>query len=439
MNYFKISTFVFAAFTFVTCSEKNLAPSVKQGTEVFEKWVKVQHVLEDRSLADMVLLLNDNYLKQFRTFYENNFMLLKPLTGFLQPLTAGQINQHGYQFQETMPMIMKENLSGVYDCLENNTKDFIELLKQQTFSAPDINKMEMSVHFDATVDKYKALTRLLFKQEGSFNEDEYLLAMANRLLEYCFQDQTFGHYQALINNQAYYPVARFLHSTLWYYLVGDGWKHWHKNTLNALKQSSDNGNRIIYPAGGADLYMLLQHGIYNITVVDPFLPSQQRYYSEGWDWLVNGEVGDEIQFCPPYRHITLKRTAFTPGDSFYAKLSTGNVAMLKKSMTTWMVFDGRTQEVLGSIVIDRRFTDQQDFKPDTNKIIVMSYDELIYAISPDTLDGWGINPDLLEDTQHIFVKQLRQPMTKSMLQNMRVATIMNMANLKFINFASDPS
>ena len=71
--------------------------------------------------------------------------------------------------------------------------------------------------------------------------------------------------------------------------------------------------------------------------------------------------------------------------------------------------------------------------------MVMSYDELIYAIAPEMYNGWGIDPDLLDNNFTIVVKQLRQPVTKSMLQHMRIAIAMNFANLKFIHFASDPS
>lgn len=426
--------------TFLT---SHATPVIKNGPNVFEKWVTKQTILTDRSPTEMAALLNDHYLTQFRAYYESNFALLKPLTGFLNRLTAEQINQHGYRFESILPAPMTSTLTSLYDQLEHNQQAFVNTLKHLQFSSPMINHIEESCKYDFTVEKYKMLSRLLFKQENRFKEDEFLLGMANRIFEYCFQEVSFPHYQALLNNQSDYPLVRFLHSTLWYNLVGSNWLNWHKNSLELIEQSADAGNRIMYPAGGTDVYMLLQNGVYNITIVDPFLPTQKDYYTEGWDWLVrsntqDGGINDEINFNPPYRHLTLKRTAFTEGDSFYAKLSTGDAVMIKKSTTTWTVLDGSTNATLGSIIIDRRFTNQHDFTVKNNPI-VMSYDELVCAISPEMLSGWGIDPDLIHDDQVIIVKQLRKPVPKKILQNLRIAIAMNAVNMKFISFASDPT
>lgn len=419
--------------------------TIKQASVVFEKWLKVQRVYQDRPITDMCTLLDHGYAERFRSYYEENFALLKPLTDFLQQMTHQQVNDLGYQLQSTLPPAFSQTINDMYQNLEYNPQLFVDYLKNNMFSSPDVNKLEKMLSTDTTVNKHKALCHLLFKQDGAFEEDEFLVAFANRLLEYCFNNETFQNYQSLLNNYEHYPLVRFLHSALWSNLVGDAsWAHWHKNSLDTLTHDAQAGKRIIYPAGGADLYMLLQNGVYDITIVDPLLPSQERYYAEGWDWLIrnqqaNGGIGDQIEFCPPAQRLTLTRTSFTEGDAFNAKLSTGKTVTLKKSITVWTVTDGNKNNVLGTIIMDRRFTNQHDFVYKPNATIVMSYDELIYAVAPELLDGWGINPDLLEDQQNIVVKQLRKPMTKSMLKNMRIATALNFTNVKFINFASDPS
>lgn len=63
---------------------------------------------------------------------------------------------------------------------------------------------------------------------------------------------------------------------------------------------------------------------------------------------------------------------------------------------------------------------------------------MIYTAMPEILEGWGIDPSKLDDEYQIFVKQLRKPIGKEELQNIRIATLINVADVKFISFASDP-
>ncbi len=416
----------------------------KKDFEVFKKWMEVQHVFKDRDINTAQNYLNDAFVEDFQGAYEEKFVLLNRLVPFLKDVTGGYISPAGYQIKVPLPKSMKESFASIYSMLDNNIPGFIDYLKETDFSRPDIDREERALHYDFTIEKYKAFTRLLFAVPDQLEQDEYLFAVANRLFEYSFSDQTFGHYQELLLNQEYYPITRFLHATCWYRLVGDGWKHWHQNCLDAIKKRSEQGHEIVYFAGGTDIYQLLKHGIYNITVIDPFLPSQERFYTENWQWLLRGNgnapgIEDKITCIFDGVVITLERSSFTQGETFLVKLSTGQVAELKKSITRWTVRHDKTKEILGTITFDRRNVTQDDFVEGQNKVLLMSYDEMIYASIPDMLDGWGIDPSKISPELQIIVKQLRKPVDKKIMSNIRIASLINLSDVRFINFASDPN
>ena len=416
----------------------------KQDFEVFRKWKEIQHVIPERTITDFSLYLDDTFLERFKEKYEESFVLLNKLSPFLKTITAGQISEQGYQLKQPFNQAMKNMFVALYQVLENDPVTFIEFLKTHNFASSEINREEAELHFDYTIEKYKALTRLLFTHQDSYQEDIYLFALANRLVEYFFQAKTFPHYQDLLVNQKHHPIVRFLHTTVWYNLIGGGWKHWHKNCLDALKQKADQGSTVTYIAGGNDVYQLLKKGIYSIHIIDPFLSTQAPYYADGWDWFIrsaesNGGIGDTIPCTFDDTRIVLKRTKFVEGESFYQKLKNDKILELKKSVTQWTVFSSETQAPLGIITIDRRCTNQEDFSKKENKVLLLSYDELIYAISPELLNGWNIDIDKIEDSAHIYIKQFRNSLTKEMLKNMRIALLINLSDLKFIHFASDPN
>ena len=425
----------------LTCS--SMKAKEKNDFDVFEKWMKIQRIYPDKNISHFKNQLNDSFVSTFKSRYEENFTTLNKMTPFFEALTNNQINGNGYQLRYPLNAEMKNCLDLLYDTLEQNPAAFINLLKNNNFATLQINKEELEHHYDHTIEKYKAFLRLLFAHRNQYQEDIYLFAAANRLVEYCFSDATFPHYQSMMMNQKNYPIARFLHTTIWSQLVGLGWKHWHEDCLNNLKRKADEGCTLTYIAGGTDVYQFLKKGIYSIDVIDPFLPSQERYYSENWEWFIkspegdDGGIGDQVNCTFDNKRITLKRTLFTEGDAFYSKLSSDKVLEIKKSITLWSVLNADTDEILGTIKFDRRPVNQADFANDPKKVIVSSYDEIICAISSDMLKGWGIDPDKIADSTEIFIKQLRKPFTKDMLKNIRIATLMNVSDLKFIDFASD--
>jgi hypothetical protein len=415
----------------------------KTSREVFKKWNKWQEVYGDVNFSELKKDINDSFLTQFRKIYENNFALLCPLTPFLKVFTNGQINENGYQLKLPIDAEFVNKVAVVYDLFETSMPGFIDYLKQSNFATALINGEEIKTHYDLVINKYKAFVQLLVPHLEGYIQAQALFGLANRLFEYCFESKTFNHYQELLQNAANYPIARFLNAAIWYHMVGDGWKHWHQNCLDAVKERADKGCETIYIAGGTDIYQLLRHGVYNIRVIDPFLPTQVRYYSEGWLWLIKGAgddggLGDSVSLSFEKRHIVMKREAYSESDKFFVKGSNNQVLELKKSVTVWKVYDVKNNP-LGVITFERRLVDQSDFAALANRTLLFSYDEAVCISSPDMLNGWGIDPTKLSDDVIIYIKQLRKPLTKDVLCNMRVISMMNLADLKFINLASDPT
>ncbi len=415
----------------------------KKSSEVFKKWHKVQDVYSDVNFSDYKTAVNDSFLIKFRKNYENNFALLQQLTPFLHTFTNGQINANGYQLSVPIDKELAANFAAIYDLFQADMPRFIDCLKQGHFASTLMNDEEAKANYDIIINKYKAFTQLLVPHFDGYLKAQALFGFAGRLFEYCFEPKTFDHYQELLLNAENYPIARFLNSAIWHHLVGDGWKHWHQNCLDAIKECSDKGCEVVYIAGGTDIYQLLRNGTYNIRVIDPFLPTQVRYYSEGWLWLIkgagdNGGLGDVVSLSFEKRHITLKREIYSEGEKFFVKGSNNQVLELKKSVTVWKVYD-TNNKTLGTITFERRLVDQSDFANVTNKVILLSYDEAVCISSPDMLNGWGIDPTSLPDDLPIYIKQLRKPINKDVLCNMRIISMMNLADLKFINLASDPT
>lgn len=444
LDFKKITTTIFF-FSALAIAGGSVAQGAvhKTSREVFKKWSKWQEVYSDANFSEFKKDINDAYLKQFRTLYENNFALLYQLTPFFNVFTNGQINENGYQLKLPIDPEFANRIAATYDLFETNVPGFIDYLKQSRFSTALINTEETKTHYDLVINKYKALLRLFVPHLEGYMQDQALFGLANRLFEYCFEAKTFNHYQELLLNAANYPIARFLNAVIWYHLVGDGWKHWHQNCLDAIKERADKGAEVLYIAGGTDVYQLLRQGIYNVRVVDPFLPTQVRYYSEGWLWLVKGAgddggLGDSVSLSFEKRHLVMKRESYTEGDKFSVKGSNNQILDLKKSVTVWKVYDTKNN-LLGTITFERRLVDQNDFVASANKAILFSYDEAVCVSSPDMLNGWGIDPTKLPDDIIIYIKQLRKPLTKDVLCNMRVISMMNLADLKFINLASDPT
>lgn len=437
MIYLRLCQHKFFWTVFVLMS--SLYADSKHETEVFGKWLAWQQIYYDRNIAALKNELNDTFLKNFKNQYEKNLVNLKPLATLLSAISENQIQKDSFHLHPPMTMGMQSNLGLLYEKLEHNVETFVTYLVENGMASSEINDFEQKNHYDQTIEKYKAFNRLLFAQDDLYKENEYLIALANRLFEYCYDSKTFAHYQTLLTTYKHYPVARYLNASIWHILVGDGWKHWHDHTLQALKAHAQNGSEIVYIAGGTDFYHLLREGIYNITIIDPFLPTQSRFYSEGWEFLISeNSLDSEIRFGPACKSIKMKCVDCKIGEPFYAKLSNGNVLTMKKNVITWHVFDRDGQQI-GHVIINRRPVVQDDFVVHENKSFIMSYDEMIFIALPDMLNGWGIDPTKLSDALQINIKQLRKSVDRNILCNIRIGSMINLTDLRFINLASDPT
>lgn len=415
----------------------SLSANTKHEIEIFGKWLAWQQLYKDRSFVDLQKRDDDNFLTTFRCVYQKNAPQLQGLIPLLSDITEQQISTTSYCLKPPLNQKMRITFSTLYNYFESNLPAFFNYLQEKIILAPFINEQEQQMHYDNTIEKYKAFSRLLVAQDDEFKENEYLIALANRFFEYAYDKETFPHYRHILATNSAHPVARFLNVVMWHNLVGDGWKHWHEQTLKHIKNNADQGKEIIYIAGGNDFYQLLRYGIYNITIIDPFFPTQERYYAEGWRYLIDeSSIGEEVRFGPACESIKIKCTSYESGENFYAKLSNKQVATLKKATITWLIYD-RDNTQIGKITIIRRPIEQQDLIYNEQKTFVVSYDELTYLAMPDILNGWNIDPTLLSDSILFYVKQLRKPVTKQTLINIRIASLLNLADLRFINFASD--
>lgn len=392
----------------------NVLAETKEASDVFGKWVYWQYAYQDRDITEAQKTLKTN---SWRTFKK---------TSFRQTTLKDQVSAL-FDFPDAttrrfLPSKRRMTFSNFYSCFNHDVQGFLDHLKARNFATKAVEKEEKKVSIFDTIDKYKAFMKSFFKHiDDEKLQNEYLFGTANRLFEFCFDEKTFPYFNELLEKPEFHPIARFLYSVVWYHLVGEGWKDWHQNCLDGLKKEHDQGKRITYVAGGNDVYQLLKHGIYNIDIIDPMLPSQPDYYAEGWLWLIkqNG-LGDKINFDFGDKSVVMKRTAYKEYELFDAALSTGDNVKIRHSKTTWKVCDKKNKK-LGTIVIDRRFAHQADFYTNPKKALLLSFNEMYFVDAPKSFGGWGIDTSVVKPDTSVYVKQLRKPITQSLWTRLRKA------------------
>ncbi len=410
---------------------------------VFKRWVDkkdpcFQYVFDDINIADFQKNLENGsgnkYITEFNRLLRKSSKkpyLTKSIIDFfcLDPLRPDK-------FELTDKV--KERLSNVYSYLESDINQFIEYIKLHEFSDELINKVECKTNFLTVINKYKNFVQLLFANSDPFLTQNNLFCVANNLFEFCFYPKTALKFEQLLKSPENYPIVRMFYSIMWNYLAGQGWKDWSRSTLSSIRDLTKNGETVVYIAGGTDIYQLLKYGIYNITVIDPVLPSQPDYYSDIWDWLVvnkteNNGIGDVVNYDFGNRKLVMKRTTFDKLGFFKAELSFGKVIDIIQSRTEWTVFDDLYNE-LGKVVFERRFCRQDDFVKKDNSHLLISFNELYYIASNNLNDSWGIDISKLDDNFKMFVKQLRNPVNKDVLCNMQKA---DNSDFSFIKLGSN--
>ncbi|MFH1644652.1 MAG: hypothetical protein ABIA74_05790 [bacterium] len=414
---------------FVSCiifSSINCAVKKDAEKEVFGRWTQIQQIFSDVNIEDMGKYLNSDLLSNVKSKCYLHANLIKTLSGFFHIFPEYKtFNLLDFEDKEISNANFKKYLRELYGLLQNDVLGFVAHLKDLGFVEPMMNFEEEEIGSSLIINKYTELFELLFDHKDYLKKYQFLFATANRFYDFCFSPKTFPVFEELVSNEDSHPIVRMLYSVMWFYLASQGWKHWHQGSIDELKKVAQKGYEIVYIAGGVDIYQLIKNGIYNITVIDPLLPSQPKYYSEGWNWIWkggddNGGIGDEIEFNFSDRKILMKRTKFEEKtEVFKARLSTGYVANIAKSITTWDVLDGKSNQKLGMVTYQRRFVEQEDFEIKDKQQLLISFNELHFITLPDSFGGWGVNPYKFNENLSIIVKQLSKPVTAKMVQSMR--------------------
>ncbi len=424
------SAFMFSIHIVVTAE-----PITKQANEIFSKWIEWQMVMPDKDLTSMTEQLDGTQMKQV---YVNAIANLTPLTPVLERLTASYINSDGFVLRSPVADAIKNNFGKMHELMEHDMPRFIDTLRGMPFCSPvDATEESTSTDSSKIIDRYNAFLRLLFAHQNQAEAQKYLFSVANRFFEYCFETKSFPVFERFMMNIQDQPLGRMLYSVAWFNLAGNGWKHWHEKSLQTLKAKADEGKTIKYIAGGSDILQMLRAGIYNIKNIDPQLPSQPIYYANGWEFLVrstaeDGGIGDKIIIPMMDRTLIMERTGFSlTGETFKARLNNDSIIEIPRSITTWTI-SNENNEKIGQYQLDRRFCVQQDFNPADNEQLLMSFNELYFISLPQFLNGWMIEPNQFPEDLEIVIKQLRKPVTRDMVFNMRIASLLNATDFKFI-------
>jgi len=407
---------------------------------IFKQWHKYQFVYSDYQCATLESSINDAWAQAFKHKLDQHWTYLQSMTPFLQAITHDQIDAMGYCIETPINPAFAETIKKIYNDMDNNIPTLIRFFKKNNFCSSSFFLPQDTQRHLITIETYKRLAELLFPQLNAYEHNKVLFALANHFFEYCFDPATFSQHKKLLQNADYYPIVTFIYSIMWYALVNNGWQDWHANCLNQLKQEADQGKTIIYLAGGTDIYELINQGIYNIRVIDPFLPHQERFYTTGWRWLIQdeqGELGDIILFNAGKKKVYLKRVSHIQREPFLYKHPNNAILKAYKTITTWEIYDANHQKQ-GTVTFDRRPFYEQDIRTTPNTVVVLSYNSAMHIAAPDDMDGWGIDIASLDPACTLHIKQLRKPITKEHLAHMRITIPLCFHDLEFINLATNP-
>ncbi len=424
--------------------------TVKTAQDVLGNWVLSQRCYSDYSFDNMPDGMNEFFLQRFNKSYLKYKDKLTSLVPFLSECTNGYISENGQISGFEIDDDFRQNFSTIYQLIENNMPRFVSYLKDHKFDSTQSGIKDQDSDVNFVINKYRFLDRLFFSNPSKFVEKERLFSFANRCFEYCFNVSTWPDFKKYLDNNSDQQLVKFLYSTMWYHLVGEGWKDWNNQTLMQIAEKSQKGARVVYVAGGLDIYQLLKYGIYNIDIIDPMLPSLEKYYSsKNWEWLIKGNgknngLEDKITFDFDGRKISLVRKKYSKNGVLVVHLTEKEKRKIEKSITDWMIVD-ENNKYLGSITFYRRFCDHADFithsidkksvdQKQEERLVLMSFNELYYAFLPKEAGGWNVNIKHLPENLKIYVKQLRTPVDVDVLKNIAQA---EESKFKFIRLGSD--
>lgn len=408
----------------IVIEQKNIAES-KNAEEVFNTLATTQTVYRKQDLRSMKNILdNKQYKQMLKTAKNEHNQVLDPYETFLKNVDPMEI----------------------IELLEGNIKQFIAYLYENNFANAKIKSLDSKAinkdEISSVINRYNTFIRLFFLSNLDVDTDEYMFTVANKFYEYCFAQKTYPAFKKLLDNQDYFPILRLIYSVINEYFSAKGWNDWSWRCLEQLKQEADSDKRIYYIAGGLDIFRLIDEGIYNITIIDPILPSQEKFYAPDWEWFVKNSndqngIGDTIIFQD--QGVILKRSSYEEYGTFEAKLSTGKTQNVPKSLTVWEVLDmDHDNKCLGTVEIERRFCNEQDFVSNRERALLVSFNELFYITTADKDDCWGLNLSKFDLNLKLFVKQLHKPITKQVVLNMNNADSED-HKFQFCKLGSDPT
>ncbi len=438
-------------------NSKTVSSKTVDADEYFKRWAQIQHVLNKIDLCEMKNGLTFNQLQDLKSRYNVNLHFLKTLIRFFDLKSSK--NFEGILAQNQLPndYKLKDTVNNIYELIQNDFQGFVESLKEKGIGKAGVHSEEERINMDILASKYWAILSMLFIHQDQFKSEKIFFALGDKTFEYCFYPKTFDDFKELISNKNYHGIARLVVFFLWKTLVNLGWKWWHQDVLDAVKKTTDNNGQMVYIAGGSDIYTPIKHGIYNIKVIDPMLPTQDRYYSQDWQWLVEPEtgdgIGDNIEFVLDEAKVNLKRIAHKVTGNFNYKSWDGKKTQIPQSVTTWKVTGpeylkkGSSNKIveLGKVIYERKMVKQEDFTAEKNKAVVMSLTEQITAIKAPKMSpfgmvevGWGIDPSKFGNNLQVYIKQLSKPINKQILKNLRWSG-QHVPDLGFIQLDLDPT
>jgi hypothetical protein len=397
-------------------------PTIQTSSNVFDKWLEIQEERVDHNLDMFKGEVDSQFIN---IFLEKMPESIVPQTTFIFPRST--VFEH---LSKEEIIHAANHIKKMRGYLENDITSLVDYLVFHKFTSFEISMLEQwevnNESLSALLLKYREFLESIVHDIEYENKYSILNSIANRFFEYCFYPSTFNHFNTLIKNKENYPVARFLYEIIWYYLARGEWYVWHKNSLFNLKREHDQGKEIVYIAGGNDIFQLISSGIYNIRNIDPLYPTQKKYYSEGWDFLArsagaNHGIGDTVVFDDPLnkeKNIVMKRIKYEETGLIAAAIEIEDkVVNIPESITVWSI-ETKDGKKLGKYTLERRFVEQKDFRATPDKALTVSFNEL-YFIMTASDENWGINPHKFGKNIVLHVKQLRAPINRKVLMNIR--------------------
>lgn len=395
----------------------------KHASHIFQEWMKDQYIFQEVLLENMPKQITEKHIEKLK---KNILKQSNKLNYFLSFYAPTKSLKTFSKLTTPTEKDLRKQFEKLYIWLQKDISKFIDHLLQTPIVSPEVNSIEKKEDVDIVINRYKKLFDYLFEQKNEQRRLEYLLVIANNFFEFCFSPKTFPLFKEMLQKPIYHPIVRLIYSIMWSNLAQTGWQHWHVNTIKKLKEEVIRGKEIVYIAGGTDIYQLIKHGIYNIRIIDPFLSSQPRYYAKDWEWFIKDDnkfhgVGDQIIVPVDNKTLIMERVLYKESNKkFTAHLSTKKKERIPESESIWKIFfQSKPKRTLGHIIIDRKFVQQSDFKASKKQALLISFNELFFVAAPTENCGWGIDVRKFEKNVKVYVKQLRTPVTKEIMKNMR--------------------